>query len=666
MADTAEQVDQNSIDAARQTAATRLKAGDFQGAAQAARSGLETAPDDAETLYLLAVAERYLGDLDAALATSQRLIDIAPNMARAHQERGHALRAAGRLEQATGAYRDAVERNPALFAAWLALAELAPIGSQLSGLARAQTARLKSLPPEIAGAESLMHDGKLFKAEQVCRAFMKRHPKNVDGMRLLADLGARLHILDDAEFLLESALAFEPENVPARLDYIRVLHRRQKHEKALAEAVALHERDPANPAFVSALANERMAVGDYEEAIALYDRLCTEFPEVAENQLARGHALKTIGKAEDAVAAYRTAYRARPAFGDAYWSLANLKTYAFTDAELADMRAAEQDARTPDADRYHLAYALGKALEDREDHDGAFESYARGAALKRAELRYDPDRMQAEFDGQKAFFTPERAASLAGAGAASDAPIFIVGLPRAGSTLIEQILASHSKVEGTLELPHVLALAHRLNGRRKLGDDPRYPGVLADLPGDKLAEFGAQYVSDTEIYRTGAPRFTDKMPNNFRHIGLIRMILPNAKIIDARRDAMACCFSGFKQLFAEGQEFSYGLEDIGRYYRGYVDLMEHWDAVYPGAILRVRHEDVVNDLETEVRRLLEFCELPFESACLEFHRTERSVRTASSEQVRQPIYRTGLEQWRRFEAHLAPLKSALGPELCAS
>ncbi|MEO1311028.1 MAG: sulfotransferase [Pseudomonadota bacterium] len=666
MAEAAEKTETDGLETARTAAASRLKAGDFVGAETAAAEALAIDARDPEALYLLAVARRYLGRLDDALGAIDRLIEAEPRHARARQERGHILRACGRSAEARNVYSSATALNPALQASWAALAELAPPGSPLARNAAAHIARLKALPPEIAGAESLLHDGKLAKAEGICRAFLKRNPTHVEAMRLLAELGARLHILDDAEFVLESALAFEPENTAARLDYVRVLHRRQRHDKALSEAEKLLSVDQANPVYLSAVASERMAIGDYDEAIGLYDRLCAEFPSLAENRLARGHALKTVGRTAEAVNAYRAAYAIRPDFGDAYWSLANLKTYRFTDDEIGAMRAAESAAATADFDRYHLAYALGKAFEDRGDTDAAFDAYARGASLKRSELRYDADRMQAEFDAQKAFFTPERVDALSDAGAGSTASIFIVGLPRAGSTLIEQILASHSEVEGTLELPHILALAHRLNGRRRLGDDPRYPGVLEGTDAAKRAEYGERYLADTAIYRTGAPRFTDKMPNNFRHIGLIRTILPNARIIDARRDAMACCFSGFKQLFAEGQEFSYSLEDIGRYYRGYVDLMNHWDAVYPGTILRVQHKDVVDNLETSVRRILDFCGLDFEPACLEFHKTERSVRTASSEQVRQPIYRSGLDQWRRFEAHLGPLKTALGPELCAS
>ena len=377
----------------------------------------------------------------------------------------------------------------------------------------------------------------------------------------------------------------------------------------------------------------------------------------------RGHALKTVGRHDDAVAAYRAAYLARPELGDAWWSLANMKTFRFDEGEMQRMQQLAESGELARADEYNLDFALGKAFEDREVFDRSFEYYARGNRLKKAELRYDGDRMQADFDRQIAFFTPERVAALRDLGADHPDPIFIVGLPRAGSTLVEQILASHSAIDGTLELPNILATVHRLNGRLQRGQEPRYPAVLAELPAERFEEMGRQYIDDTRVHRGEAPLFTDKMPNNFRHIGLILSILPNARIIDARRAPMACCFSGFKQLFAEGQEFTYSQQDIGRYYAGYVELMDHWKRLYPESILQVNYEDVVDDLEPQVRRMLDFLGVPFEPACVEFHRTKRSVRTASSEQVRQPIYRSGIEQWRHFEPWLDDLKNALGPEV---
>ena len=314
-------------------------------------------------------------------------------------------------------------------------------------------------------------------------------------------------------------------------------------------------------------------------------------------------------------------------------------------------------------DRIHLCFSLGKAYEDREEYESSFTFYERGNRLKQEDSRYDPEKFESEFEVQKSLFDEAFFEARQNVGCDDPSPIFVVGLPRAGSTLIEQILASHSEIDGTMELANVIGLAHRLNGRKRLKDAQPYPAVLSTLPEEEFRRFGERFIHDTRYHRAGGSRFIDKMPNNFRHIALIKLMLPNAKIIDARREPMACCFSGFKQLFAEGQEFTYGLDLIGRYYRGYVDVMAHWDQVLPGTVLRVQHEDVLTDLETQVRRMLDYLELPFEAACLEFYNTERAVRTPSSEQVRQPLFTTAVQQWQNYEAYLDPLKQALGPAL---
>ncbi|HLY51737.1 MAG TPA: sulfotransferase, partial [Steroidobacteraceae bacterium] len=373
--------------------------------------------------------------------------------------------------------------------------------------------------------------------------------------------------------------------------------------------------------------------------------------------------LKTLGRQADAIAEYRAAAQTRSGFGDAWWSLANLKTYRFEERELAAMRSADASGTTSDADRLHLCFALGKALEDAGEYQQSFEYYLRGNALKRAVSRYRPETIELNTRLQIEVCTAALFAHHAGSGAAAPDPIFIVGLPRSGSTLIEQILASHSAVEGTHELADIPRIVADIRGRESESDKPRYPAALAQMSPADFRRLGEKYLSDTRVYRTGKPRFIDKMPNNFRHIGLIHLMLPNARIIDARREPMACCFSNLKQLFATGQEFTYSIEDIARYYRTYLELMRHWDAVLPGRVLRVQHEDLVDDLEGNVRRLLDFCGLPFEPACIEFHKTERSVRTASSEQVRQPLYREGLDQWRHYEPWLGPLCAALGDAL---
>jgi tetratricopeptide (TPR) repeat protein len=349
----------------------------------------------------------------------------------------------------------------------------------------------------------------------------------------------------------------------------------------------------------------------------------------------------------------------RPQHGEAYYSLSNLKTYKFSDAEIALMLQQEKNLEHSMMERVHVYFALGKAYEDRKEYSKSFEYYELGNSLKRNSSGYDADKMSAELMAQRNNCTPALFTAHQGRGCSAPDPIFIVGLPRSGSTMLEQILSSHSQVDGTLELPNILSMAQKLRKQGKTEDENGYPQNLAQLSSDELRTMGEKFITDTEIHRQGAAFFIDKMPNNFRHIGLIKLILPNAKIIDARRHPMACCFSNYKQLFAEGQEFSYDLNDIAQYYKDYVELMTHWDTVLPGQVLRVNYEQVVDDLETQVKRLLGFCGLPFESACLSFHETKRSVRTASSEQVRLPIYRSGLEQWSNYGAELTGLQQQL-------
>jgi tetratricopeptide (TPR) repeat protein len=444
------------------------------------------------------------------------------------------------------------------------------------------------------------------------------------------------------------------------MDYIQTLRKRQKFEKALAEAKTLLDTSPDNVQFQSLYAIEAMQTGDYDTALALFDEVLSRVPGDANTLTSKGHALKTCGRLDAAVSCYKDSLKSNPNHGEAYFSLANLKVYTFSDSEIEEMHQQEANTNLTHMQRVYLCFALGKAYEDKGEYELAFTYYDRGNRLKKVQSRYQAETMTREMRAQQAVCTRELFERWSGAGHPAPDPIFIVGLPRAGSTLLEQILSSHSQVEGTLELPNILSLSQRLRrlGRENGGRD--YPEILEHLSGEELRQFGEEYIRDTRIHRQGAPFFIDKMPNNFRHIGLIRLILPNARIIDARRHPMACCFSGYKQLFAEGQEFSYDLLDIGTYYRDYVELMDHWDRVLPGFVLRVQYEDVVADLQGQVGRLLEFCGLPFEQACLEFHKTERNVRTPSSEQVRQPIYRSGVEQWRHFEAWLEPLKEALG------
>ena len=637
-----------------------LQAGDFAGGLALAETLLASDPGHPEALYIAAVAARYLERYDDAASYLDRLHGENPEYGRAWQEAGHLARAQGKKGDALTAYARAVRFNPALTASWTAQAELLAASGRAAeaGAAREQAERIATLPRELVAVTHHLHEGRPLRAEEICRHFLRRHPRHVEAMRLLAQIGLRLGILDDAEFLLESAASFEPENIQVRLDYIDVLRKRQKFERSREEAEALHDRDPDSPLFQSHLAIESMQTGDYDRAFALFDAVLDKLPRDPATLTSRGHALKTTGKQDEAVASYRGAIAAKPDHGDAYYALANLKTYRFTEGEIAAMHAQIERPEIAFMDRVHLSFALGKAHEDREEYEASFRFYEEGNGLKRRQTRYDADRMSEELAAQQDICTRDLFDARAGAGDPARDPIFILGLPRAGSTLLEQILASHSQIDGTLELPNVLALAHRLRGRK--AGQSRYPQVLHDLGPEQFTEFGRDFLSATRIHRQRAPFFIDKMPNNFRHIGLIHLILPNATIIDARRDPMDCCFSGFKQLFAEGQDFTYGLTEIGRYYADYVNLMEHWDKVLPGKVLRVRHEDVLDDLEGQTRRMLDHIGLPFEEACLEFHRTARAVRTASSEQVRRPINRSGQGAWKPYEPWLGDLKTALG------
>src|SRR5215831_10873350 len=421
---------------------------------------------------------------------------------------------------------------------------------------------------------------------------------------------------------------------------------------------ALLRLEPGNRDYLSLCAAACVGLGEYERAITLYRELLVASPASADLHVLLGHALKSLGRKTEATESYQRA-AARPSFGDAWWSLANLKTYRFSQNEIVTMRAEEAAPAADAVDRYHLCFALGKALEDRNEFAESWQFYERGNALKRAESRYDPLITETNTRKQVELCTAQFFAARAGVGVPNPDPVFIVGLPRSGSTLIEQILASHSLIEGTHELADIQRTVVQLRGR----DDHRYPAVLAELAPELFRQLGERYIMDTWAYRHGKPFFIDKMPNNFRHIGLIHLMLPTAKIIDVRRDPMACCLSNLKQLFAKGQEFTYSIEDIARYYRTYLELMRHWDAVLPGRVLRVTYEDLVEDLEGNERRILEFCGLEFEPACVEFYKTERSVSTASSEQVRQPIFRDGLFQWRNYEPWLGRLRDALGDAL---
>lgn len=639
----------------------------FDEALRSLETILDTAPENSEALYMSAVCHRYLGDQATALVLLGRLKKLQPEHGRAYQEEGHNYRDLGKANEALLAYSRACRFNPALEASWrgqLAILEHRGLHAQATQVTL-QLERLGSLPKPLIAVTDLIAQGRILKAEDICRQFLQKAPRHVEGMRLLAAIGMRLGVLDDAEFLLESAARLEPDNDPVRIDLIQVLRKRQKFERARDEAQALLRKSPDNPQFKSLYAIESMQTGDYETALRSFDEVLARVPGDPGTLTSKGHALKTRGDYDEAVASYKAALSSQPGHGEAYYSLANLKVYAFNDGEV---KAMEQQVQASNdlshMDRIYLHYALGKAYEDRQDFKQSFDCYTRGNQLKRIQSRYDAEQMSSDLAAQREVCSAEFFAAREGFGDPAADPIFILGLPRAGSTLLEQILSSHSQVDGTLELPNILSLSQRLRRMGRGEGSAPYPENLAELSPEQCIQFGQEFIRDTRIHRQGAPFFIDKMPNNFRHIGLIRLILPNAKIIDARRHPMACCFSAFKQLFAEGQEFTYSLADVGKYYRDYLQLMDHWDDVLPGFVLRVSNEEVVENLELQVQRILEFCKLPFEASCLEFHRTQRNIRTPSSEQVRQPVNRSGLDYWRNYEPWLTPLKDSLGDAIC--
>jgi tetratricopeptide (TPR) repeat protein len=642
-----------------------VKSRKFAEGLQAAEALAIRVPKNRDVLYLMSMSQRQLGRIPEALAVLERLEQDHPRFSRLYQERGHCYVALKDAPQAIDSFLRGVNINPALPASWSILEGLYRITGQSENAetAAAHTATLASLHPQVVQATSLFSDGELTPAESIIRAYLLEHGNHVEAMRLLARIGLKRDVLDDAELLLEAVLGLAPDYRAARQDYVTVLLERHKYLEARREVEKLLQLDSQNSEYRMLYARACVGLGEHEKALPIYQELLVSAPRSPDLYLSAGHCLKTLGRLPEAIEAYRASAAARADFGDAYWSLANLKTYRFTEEEIARMQRVEAEAATQLVDRYHLCFALGKAYEDCGDYHESFRYYERGNALKRSENRYKSEPFERNTRLQKEVCTRAFFEAREGLGSHSGYPIFIVGLPRAGSTLLEQILASHSRVEGTHELADIQRMVMELHGRDPDLANPRYPRVLAEMKAEDFLRLGEKYLSDTRVYRTDKHRFVDKMPNNFRHIGFIHLILPNARIIDARREPMACCFSNFKQLFANGQEFTYGIEEIARYYRTYVELMRHWDEVLPGRILRVWHEDVVADLEGNVRRILDFCGLPFEPSCLEFYKTKRSVLSASSEQVRQPIFHGGLDQWKKYERWLESLRDALGDAL---
>jgi tetratricopeptide (TPR) repeat protein len=629
---------------------------------------LRVVPGHPEALLLLGASKRLQGSAFAARSILCTLAKTQPRSARVQYELAMSLATLGEEEAAIVAFQRAVSLSPGMTEAWRALGDQLTLKGDVAGADRAYSRHVQTSirDPALMEAGLALSEDRLAVAERLLRAHLKVHPTDVAAIRMLAETGTRLGRYADAEALLDRCLELAPSFIAARHNYAVVLYRQNKALEAIPQIDRLLAADPTDPGYRNLKAAALGLVGEHVQSIEVYESVLKERPEQPKVWLSYGHALKTAGRQGESIAAYRRTLDLAPQFGEAYWSLANLKTYRFTAEDVAAMEKQAARADLADEDRLHLHYALGKAFEDAEDFEASFEHYRTGAAIRRKQIDYSAADTTALVARAKALFTPAFFAERTGVGCDDAAPIFVVGLPRSGSTLVEQILASHSMVEGTMELPEIIAIARSLGDRTAKDGVAAYPEVLAGADADRLQALGAAFIARTRIHRKlGRPFFIDKMPNNFLHIGLIHLILPNAKIIDARRHPMATCFSGFKQHFARGQNFSYDLGDIGRYYRDYVALMAHVDAVLPGRVHRVFYEDMVTDTEAEVRRLLDYCGLPFEASCLKFYENDRAVRTASSEQVRRPIFRDGLDRWRGYTPWLDDLKTALGPVLDA-
>ncbi|MFI4885484.1 MAG: tetratricopeptide repeat-containing sulfotransferase family protein [Steroidobacterales bacterium] len=629
---------------------------------------------------MLGTPAEPVGTLDVALAHASRLLAVKPGLAaeqaceilkvvprqpQATLILGLARAAGGDVDGSIDALTRAVALRPDSPDAWLALADQLRLRGDPEAADRAYAHYIKAATrdPRLMGAAAALCDNRIPEAEALLRAHLAERPNDVAALRMLAEVAARLLRYSDAQRLLERCLELAPSFDAARHNYATVLNRQGRSAEALEQCARLVAKEPHNPRYLSLQAATSANLGNYGDSIAAYESVLRDYPQQPKLWMSYGHALRTTGKLPQSIAAYRHSLSLEPRLGEAWWSLANLKTFRFGDADVLAMRQALLRSDLAEEDRLHFEFALGKALEDAASYEESFAHYAAGNALRRMQHGYDAEENSRFVRRSKELLTREFFSGRAGAGAAARDPIFIVGLPRAGSTLIEQMLASHPLVEGTMELPQLPKIARELAGPKQEVEGT-FLRKLASLSRDELAALGERYLTETRVMRkTDAPFFIDKMPNNCMYVGLIHLILPNAVIIDARRHPLGCGFSCFKQHFARGQWFSYGLEDLGRYYRDYVELMAHFDDVLPGRMTRVFYETLIEDTESEVRRLLAHCGLPFDPACLQFYKNERAVRTASSEQVRQPIFREAVDHWRRYEPWLGPLAQALGDVL---
>ncbi len=636
-------------------------------AAEQAYEILRVVPGNGEAMLILGIGLRAIGRTADALGALKPLAAANPKSVQVQFEYGRALAEAGEPEAAVEALRRTLKLNGKHAQAWRVLGDMLSVTGDSEGAEAAYGRHIQASvnDPRLLEAANALCENKLAVAERLLREFLKAHPTDVAAIRMLAETGSRLGRYEDAENLLVRCLELAPGFDAARYNYAVVLSRQNKTAETLAEVEKLLAKDPRNPAYRTLEAAMMARIGEYDRTIESYEAVLREFPTQAKAWMSYGHALKTVGRTEDGIAAYRKSIRHMPNLGEAYWSLANLKTFRFEDRDLDAMRAALAGANLSDDDRLHLDFALGKALEDRGDHAAAFAHYSKANALRRKAMAYEADETSDHVARARALFTPAFFAAREGAGCPAPDPIFILGSDALGFDT-----ARTDPLQPFAGRRHDGAAGHRRAwqsdsaGKKTRGVASAYPEMLADLSPEALRELGEEYLARTpsSAKRSGPSSSTRCRPTGCMS-GLIHLILPNARIIDARRHPLACCFSNFKQHFARGQGFTYGLTDLGRYYYDYVMLMDAIDSALPGRVHRVFYEDTVADPERETRRLLAHCGLPFEPECLRFYENSRAVRTASSEQVRQPIFTEGLDQWRHFAPWLGELERALGPVL---
>jgi tetratricopeptide (TPR) repeat protein len=650
---------QVSLETAYKNAADLLKKNEFNLAEQQLSEILKKFPDDPNALRLSGVSSLEQEKPEVALIPLQKAIRVAPEFLQAHENLAQAWTHLGDLKKAEACLKKCLEIDPSNFTNWKSLGDVLSDQRKDEEADKAYKNAISTDKKylDLQKAMSQVQKGNLGEAERIYREILSDDPNNVDALRLLALLASRTGAVDQAINMLENCTKIAPDYALAWENLAKMYRQKDDPDSLQKAAFCFSKATELRPDWAegwAGLGTMQTRSSQHKEGIESYKKSIELKANQPRVHLSLGHVYKTTGNQEECINSYNDAISFDNNFGEAYWSLANLKTYKFSDEEILNMEKKLELTEVPEREKVHFLFSLGKAFEDTGSYDESFEYYKRGNDLNRGRTTYDPKAIEALSERLKLFFTEDRFNKYKDSGDNSNSPIFIVGLPRSGSTLIEQILASHSKIEGTMELPNIMNIARKLGNSTK--DRTAYPEVIDTLQGIDLTDLGKSFINETQFLRTGKQHFIDKMPNNFSHIGLIKLILPNAKIIDARRNPMDTCFSCFKQLFARGQAFTYDLSEIARYYVNYVNLMDHWDKVLPGYVYKVQHEDLLNDQEAVTRDLIDFCEVDFESSTLEFYKTKRAVKTASSEQVREPINTKGLNQWKNYETHLKDLK----------